>query len=254
MSIKISLDKLDPANEEHWTSDGLPRLDVLKKMSGNVNLTRKQVTDADPSFTRASVLEAEKVEEATDEAKLEIVADILEEAVKADPEVMVAAEAPTEAETLADAATPAEAPEIATQAPEMAAPVPSAVPTPALTKMQALQAQLAVHEEAMLDADRVKEAADKAMKISSDEVNAINRQIEAVTKADPQAATAGIRDYIAMQNKLRMDRAMNAQRLVGDTGTRPSDIVKALEIRSPIDKAFKGRKPPRGTIRPQTRG
>ncbi len=244
MSIKNSLAKLDPTNEDHWTSDGLPRLEVLKKISGDATLTRKQVTDADPSFSRASVSEAEQAKNGTDE--VEVVSEVETEADE--PEVMVAAQEATGTETVVDAATVAEASEIVTPAPE------TAVLAPELTKMQALQVKLAVHEEVMLDADRVKEAADKTLKAANTEVNAINRQIEAITKADPYAATAGIRDYIAMQNKLRMDRAMNARRLVGDSGAKPGDIVKALEVRSPIDKAFLGRKPPRGTIRPQSRG
>ncbi len=54
-------------------------------------------------------------------------------------------------------------------------------------------------------------------------------------------------------NKLRLDRAMRAKAFMGNSGARPSDVAKALEVRSPIDKAFLGRKPPRGTQRPQAR-
>lgn len=226
MSIKDSLAKLDPANDEHWTDDGSPRMDVLQAQSGNSRLTRKQVTDADPSFSRASVLKAEDESERGDS-----------------PEVMVEAQEPT----VAEAATLPKTPEIATQAPETAV-------APVLTEMQVLQASLKIHEDAMLDADRVKEDANKAMKASSDAVNAINRKIEVLVIANPQAATAGIRDYIEMQNKLRLDRALRAKRFMGDSGARPSDVAKALEVRSPLDKAFLGRKAPRGTLRPQVRG
>ncbi len=246
MSIKDSLAKLDPANDEHWTDDGLPRMDVLQAQPGNSRLTRKQVTDADPSFSRASVLDAEKVDEALDEDKAYDEADgakALEVLEAKEAEVMVEAQEPTGGETVAEAATLPEPPEIATQAPV----------APVLTEIQALQASLKVHEDAMLDADRTKEAADKAMKASSDAVNAINRKIEVLTIADPQAATAGIRDYIEMQNKLRLDRAMKAKEFMGNSGAKPSDVAKALEVRSPIDKAFLGRKLPRGTQRPQAR-
>ena len=244
MSIKDSLAKLDPANDEHWTDDGLPRMDVLQALPGNSRLTRKQVTDADPSFSRDSVREAEKADEVNEveyDAEDGKAALTLLEAKEA--EVMVEAQEPTGGETVAEAATLPEAPEIATQAPV----------TPVLTEMQALQASLKIHEDAMLDADRTKEAADKAMKASSDAVNAINRKIEVLTIADPQAATAGIRDYIEMQNKLRLDKAMKAKRFMGNSGASPSDVAKTLEVRSPIDKAFLGRKPPRGTQRPQAR-
>ena len=257
MSIKDSLAKLDPANDEHWTDDGSPRMDVLQAQPGNSRLTRKQVTDADPSFSRVSVLDAEKVDEASDEDKaydeadgakaLEVleVAEVQSECGDS-PEVMVEAQEPAGANVVVEVATLPATPEIATQAPETAVPA-------VLTEMQALQASLKVHEDAMLDADRTKEAANKAMKASSDAVNAINRKIEVLIIADPQAATAGIRDYINMQNKLRYDRAGRARRFMGDSGAKPSDVAKALEVRSPIDKAFLGRKPPRGTQRPQTR-
>lgn len=43
---------LDPENPNHWTSDGLPKLDALKFATGNASLTRSDVTDAAPLFTR----------------------------------------------------------------------------------------------------------------------------------------------------------------------------------------------------------
>jgi hypothetical protein len=235
-------------------------MDVLQKLTQMPDLSRTQVTNAAPDFSRASVQEYKAIDSTEDndvealseseqapeasEAVIDVQAggefDVMVDAVEPD---VVAMEA-TQGETVT--VTPV-APEIATQAPEKAV-------APVLTEMQALQASLAVHEEAMLDADRVKEAADKAMKISSDKVNEICSKIDALTVANPHAATAGIRDYIAMQNKLRYNRAMRASKFMGNSGAKPSDVAKMLEVRSPIDKAFLGRKPPRGTQRPQHRG
>lgn len=47
-AIVKALGQLDPKNDDHWTSDGLPRLDALK-VSG---VKRGDVTDAAPNFTR----------------------------------------------------------------------------------------------------------------------------------------------------------------------------------------------------------
>jgi len=43
---------LDPHNDEHWTADGMPRLDAVENLLGD-NVTRKAVTNAAPDFTRA---------------------------------------------------------------------------------------------------------------------------------------------------------------------------------------------------------
>lgn len=43
---------LSPSNDEHWTADGLPRLDAVENLLG-ANVTRKQLTNAAPDFNRA---------------------------------------------------------------------------------------------------------------------------------------------------------------------------------------------------------
>lgn len=42
---------LSPANDEHWTTDGLPRLDAVENLLG-ASVTRKQLTNAAPDFNR----------------------------------------------------------------------------------------------------------------------------------------------------------------------------------------------------------
>lgn len=49
--VREALGNLDPANEEHWTQDGLPRLDAVEALLGG-NASRKLITDAAPDFTR----------------------------------------------------------------------------------------------------------------------------------------------------------------------------------------------------------
>ena len=43
---------LSPGNDEHWTADGLPRLDAVENLLGT-SVTRKQLTNAAPDFNRA---------------------------------------------------------------------------------------------------------------------------------------------------------------------------------------------------------
>lgn len=51
--VRDALSQLDPAKDEHWTSDGLPRLDVLKDLSGQA-ITRETLNTEAKGFTRAN--------------------------------------------------------------------------------------------------------------------------------------------------------------------------------------------------------
>ena len=52
--ILEALQKLDPTNDNQWTQEGLPKLEALKFMMGGENVTREQVNEAAPGFTRAN--------------------------------------------------------------------------------------------------------------------------------------------------------------------------------------------------------
>jgi hypothetical protein len=51
MDIRGALSKLDPANDEQWTDDGLPRTGALEAL-GLKGVTRGKITAAAPGFTR----------------------------------------------------------------------------------------------------------------------------------------------------------------------------------------------------------
>ncbi len=53
VSIVEALAALDVDNDEHWTDDGAPRMSVLKDLTGQ-DVTRQQVTDAAPKFSRGN--------------------------------------------------------------------------------------------------------------------------------------------------------------------------------------------------------
>lgn len=54
MDLQNALASLDPGNDGHWTSEDLPRIDVLQEMTGNKEINRKGVTEFAPDFTRLS--------------------------------------------------------------------------------------------------------------------------------------------------------------------------------------------------------
>lgn len=50
-NIRAALSKLTPVNDDHWTAEGLPRLDVMKELLG-VAVSRSDITAAAKEFTR----------------------------------------------------------------------------------------------------------------------------------------------------------------------------------------------------------
>ncbi|UZT28680.1 hypothetical protein pD_gene0073 [Vibrio phage 033B] len=53
ITLLEALGKLDPTNEDHWTADGLPRIDPLSEMVG-IAVQRQSVTAVAPEFTRSN--------------------------------------------------------------------------------------------------------------------------------------------------------------------------------------------------------
>ncbi len=54
MSLADALASLDPANDDHWTADGKPRMEVLENLTGG-NLTREDVEAVAPGVTRSNI-------------------------------------------------------------------------------------------------------------------------------------------------------------------------------------------------------
>jgi len=52
--IKSALSKLDTKNDAHWTDAGLPSVDVVRGIAGNMEITRKQIGAAWPGFNRTN--------------------------------------------------------------------------------------------------------------------------------------------------------------------------------------------------------
>lgn len=63
MELKEALQSLDPLNDNQWTGEGAPKVDTLKELTGNPTLTRKDVTEAAPAFTRENpILEIPEIQ------------------------------------------------------------------------------------------------------------------------------------------------------------------------------------------------
>jgi hypothetical protein len=65
-TVKAYLAKLDPANNDHWTSQGLPRMDVLQGMGLTVD--RRVLNELVPGFNRTVAAEQRAADPAPQQA------------------------------------------------------------------------------------------------------------------------------------------------------------------------------------------
>lgn len=71
--ILEALRQLDGMDDSHWTGDGAPKVDVVKNLSGLESLTRQNIIDAAPQFSREN-MELEGGDDAETETGTEEVA------------------------------------------------------------------------------------------------------------------------------------------------------------------------------------
>lgn len=55
-TIIEALKGLDPENDDHWTDEGKPKISALEVLLGRTDLTRAEVSGADPNFSREVAL------------------------------------------------------------------------------------------------------------------------------------------------------------------------------------------------------
>lgn len=70
--ILEALAKLDPTNDNHWTNDGLPRIETIRMLAADQTITREAITAEAPNFSRqtakleTTVATEQKTEETTE--------------------------------------------------------------------------------------------------------------------------------------------------------------------------------------------
>lgn len=287
MNIKQALSELDVEADHHWTADGAPRVDVVQELMNDKNLTRGDITNAAPDFTRESaeggrvLIDADNKETASaqegdqegreaEASPAEEVADVAphseaDEATKAAEEVEPVTEPVADSLTLdveppeppvSEVTEPVSEPaetivqtiDVAS-AKEFAKSVEPRIPI-VKSELEMLEDDRTDATERMTASQKVAEDAKTEAGKASDEVNALNRRIDMLQKADPHHDTAGIRAYLRAQNKIRENRARGLHRFVEAAGVTPAALAKALNPKAPIDQAMSQRKPARGTTRP----
>ncbi|MEE8519338.1 MAG: hypothetical protein V3S98_09460 [Dehalococcoidia bacterium] len=273
MNIKEALTHMDPANDEQWTEDGSPRVDVIQELVGDKTITRAAITNAAPDFTRetAPAQSTETMEDADHaeppaEGESEPEGQGQGDEAEAEAQEEVTAEGGTDEidagahEADSETAPTEEPDEPVTLTEEQLAEAKAIIEARSAPEVVVEQAPLSKLEQAMANRDALSVEMDEAHKVASqakdkanalsDQVNTLNRQIDSLEKLDPNHNTAGVRHFIRQQNKNRMERAMRLEKFIGKSGVNPNDLARELDVRSPIDRAMAGRKAPRGSQRP----
>jgi len=222
MDIKEALAQLDTMEDDQWTADGAPATSAVSEILGR-KVTRAEITDAAPKFSRSNTDLTEIEEETTDaeeeglrEGKEEVTTDepvdasILDEFVEMEPML------PNEfAEKVLKKADPRLLPQIETMLAE---------------QLQAVEAK-----------EKEVEEMKRKVKLSKALTQTWIKQL--VPDMSNQEA---IQAYIRASQANRAAKAAEIQQVLG--GLKPADIAK-LDPRATIDKAF-ARKTARGGQRP----
>lgn len=166
-AILQALAQLDTTNEDHWTSDGLPRMDAVMQLAGTTSLTRDQVTLAAPRFTRSSP-ELPNAQPAQ---------PVPEPAPEVEP-VSVAPESPASVETPALAEEP-----------------------------DALSLLLAERQKATEELEKANQAVWSAQRVAKQAQENLDRVILKIDKERPVSDNQlAIQEYLKRQNEIRLQR------------------------------------------------
>lgn len=228
LDIKSALGQLDTSKDEQWTSDGLPRLDALKALTGDASLTREKVEAEAPGFTRTGTAPAAPVAPA-------------------------AGAQPWAPSVAQGAATTAAAPAAATTVAPVAPKAPAAAPIPVVLTADQKQAELDAAQDAYDAAEGNLSEIDKylnegkAARVKAEAArDAALKKLEALLPKETQ--TDAVMGYLESQRKLREQRGAQLTAVAQfqkEHGIKLADIIPK---RAPLDVAM-ARRNTRGTGR-----
>ena len=226
MDIKTVLATLDPANDEHWTNNGSPRMDVIQKLMNDDSISRKMVTDANPSFTRETATQ-EPVNAQEDKAEND------GPAVK-------------EAKPIVKEIQPEEVTEfdLDNLTSEMMKGVFSSEDSlisfrnACVKKVNEWTNEKKLLNNRIINLSRLSEQA--------------GAQLTHINNRKPNKGDSVISDYLAQQGKVREQKAARAKAFI-DQGIDAGVLASQLSGKSKLDQAMNQRKPARGSTRPDPR-
>lgn len=235
--IQEALLKLDVGNDNHWTADGLPRLDTVKMLASDQSLTRDSVAAAAPGFSRSTAQGYTPPSAEQQPAQDQGQGGNTGSTEGAAPAAQQTAAQPTQS------TEPVDNPDDLSsgQAEQPALEAPSGAAT---NEIEALEKELA-EQEAFVNELREAKAKidtefDKARKREDD----LRVKLEGLRPV--QSDSDAIQGYLASQRKALEQRAAR-QQLIKESGLNLREL--ATNLKAPIDAAM-ARKTSRGTQRP----
>lgn len=218
--IAAALAKLDVANDNHWTAEGLPRVETVRMLASDPSIQRETISTEFPDFTRATASGAAQQSSQP----------------PAPPEAPAAPQppAPPAAPTQPDAAAPAAAaPDTAVLQPQEQAP---AAPAAASLKEQLEEAQKHL-EEIRVGKRRV----DQMFADQQNLVDKLQTELDRERQKNSKHETTHvIQGYLAAQQAEREKRG-EAWAKFDATGVKIEDI---LPRKAPIDAMLAQRNRP----------
>lgn len=232
--LLAALKTLDPNNADHWTSDGLPKVETLRLLSGDAALTRDRITAEAPGFTRskAPFTEPEPATSAADRTGSQGSTEQPVIATPAAAQPVATVESSDGATTEADGR--ADDLDVESQQAGPAAQVPAA-PTPAPVELTAQQLEEARKAKDQADAQFAKAVAAH----------------DAAVAADPAGAEVPLAEQVQRYHATQLELAAARGRLrqqANAAGVNLKLLGEALAA-SPLDRSFA--RAGRGNKRPQ---
>lgn len=223
MDILEALATLDLTNDEMWTEDGLPSVDVVAALVENDKLTRADIMQVAPEFTRDSSATPDQPSDSDEVAKSTPDPDAKRDDEPRDPDAKRDDESQPGDEN--DRGGEDDAPRMSLEE-RLAA---------ELNELNKEMGELGITVR-----DLQKERSELGRKI-----NYVGGSLDKVRSQNP--AATGIQQYLASQNRIREERAERIEQLKG------SGLEELLRTIKPaaLDAAMRQRKPARGSVRPQ---
>ena len=230
--IRAALAQLEVGNDNHWTEDGLPRMETIKFMTGDQAITRELVNQAVPGFSRSTA------------------AAVLAAAKGSDP-VVDLKDVAVNPKTVDDHAELTGSGELAEPQAQASAPVAEVKEDfskiVASASVEQLSGWLVEARGDLDEARKRKEAANSEFEKMQKAVDAMIIEMEKRGLTEHDNFSTAFSDYLHSQQQIREQRAQQINAL-RKAGLKLEDLFPK---KAPIDSAY-ARRNQRGTQRPGT--
>lgn len=247
MNIEQAISQLDPANDEHYTMDGDPRVDVVSEMVGK-SVSRQEITAAAPMYSRAGAAAASSTD----------------------------VPPPVEPAPVAPAPEPAPEPESETEAPVDDPPAPEPAPDPELDdgdmvdgmpkrtrrtaelqegdsvldlvpmgeiarSAELTERALREMEARIVTATRAKDQAEADLEKLYEWNDILTRHMDRMTRTNPNKLTSEVQAVLKRGQETRAVRTDRARRFI-EAGTTAVDVAAELHTGCKLDQVMAQRK------------